>query len=53
MTTIDPNQTMEIMAGDGTFELKNAHGGEGSPRVSFYQFPYGNSFGGVYFAPQS
>ncbi len=53
VTRVDPSQTMEIVAGDGTFELKNAHGREGSSHVSFYEFPYGNSFDGIYFAPKS
>jgi hypothetical protein len=48
-TPIDPQQTIRITNGSGTFHFVKTMSGEGYLHVTFYPVSRGNGFGGVYF----
>ncbi len=48
-TPTDPQQTVRITNGSGTFHLVKAMTEEGYLHVTFYSISQGNGFGGVYF----
>jgi len=49
-TAVSPASQMMISAGSGAFELECTIQQSGSLHASFYEFPGGSSFGGIYFA---
>jgi hypothetical protein len=48
-TPIDPQQTVRLTNGSGTFHLVKTMTGEGYLHVTFYSVSRGHGFGGVYF----